>query len=60
MTPLVIFLAIAFAIAGWAIAKQEGHPVWGAAMGLLLGPVGVAVVLINFLVVRAREQRLRK
>lgn len=47
MSPIVVFILAACAVAGWAIARHEGHPVWGAFMGALLGPVGVALVAFS-------------
>ena len=47
VTPAVVFVLLACAIAGWAIARHEGHPVWGALAGLLLGPPGVICVAVS-------------
>lgn len=57
MTPITVFILAACGLTGWAIARHEGHPVWGAFVGVLLGPIGIIVVAISGW--RAARQRNR-
>ena len=47
MSPITVLILAACGWAGWAIARREGHPVWGAFAGVLLGPLGVGIVAIS-------------
>lgn len=44
---IIITLLALCAVAGWAIARHENHPVWGALMGAALGPIGLTLVAIS-------------
>ena len=46
MTPLIVLFWIICAIAGGLIGLRTGHQVFGALIGLLLGPVGVLLVVL--------------
>lgn len=61
MTPGAVIVILLLALcgwAGWAIARHEGHPFWGAVMGVVLGPVGVAVVAFSGWHARRHRRRL--
>ena len=57
MSPAAVLVLALCGLAGWAIARHEGHPVWGVFVSVLLGPLGVILVAVSGLLARRRRAR---
>jgi hypothetical protein len=58
MSPIVVLILATCGLAGWAIARHEVHPIWGACVGVLLGPLGVGLVAVSGWFAARRRTRL--